>query len=321
MQTYGGLINLPNHLPSWLFPECVQGIIFPLELSLFLFLFSRARSSFSTSPFCSGYIFSSPLLAQLAVQGRNLLETSFLSTSSPLRLPFNLFLRPVPAPSFSKFKAFLHFLNALCQHFFLVYQRVFFRQSFIPFPSLFSIHLHRVSFLSKSCLTDSSAVFLIPYSFFSSSVAPTVKLFCFPPTLRFENFIPLLEFFFIFSPCFSFFLIFKFLTLVIFSSWVLLLLMLGCKFVLLFVSYFLNKANFLFMSFSVVFFPSRSASFLSLSFSSSSRRFLLEVIPSRNLQSHLVIQLSEVEKDEYPFPLLRALSIVHVQSSWQIIVR
>lgn len=66
----------------------VQGIIFPLELFP-RFILHRARS-----PFCSRYIFSSPLLVQLTVQGRNLLETSFLSTSSPLRLPFNLFLRP-----------------------------------------------------------------------------------------------------------------------------------------------------------------------------------------------------------------------------------
>lgn len=65
----------------------VQGIIFPLELFP-RFILHRASPSF-----CSRYIFSSPLLVQLAVQGRNLLETSFLSTSSPLRLPFNLFLR------------------------------------------------------------------------------------------------------------------------------------------------------------------------------------------------------------------------------------
>lgn len=65
----------------------VQGIIFPLEL------FPRFILHRASPPFCSRYIFSSPLLAQLAVQGRNLLETSFLSTSSPLRLPFNLFLR------------------------------------------------------------------------------------------------------------------------------------------------------------------------------------------------------------------------------------
>lgn len=65
----------------------VQGIIFPLELFP-PFILHRA-----SPPFCSRYIFSSPLLVQLAVQGRNLLETSFLSTSSPLRLPFNLFLR------------------------------------------------------------------------------------------------------------------------------------------------------------------------------------------------------------------------------------
>lgn len=66
----------------------VQGIIFPLEL------FPRFILHRANPPFCSRYIFSSPLLVQLAVQGRNLLETSFLSTSSPLRLPFNLFLRP-----------------------------------------------------------------------------------------------------------------------------------------------------------------------------------------------------------------------------------
>lgn len=66
----------------------VQGIIFPLEL------FPRFILHRASPPFCSRYIFSSPLLVQLAVQGRNLLETSFLSTSSPLRLPFNLFLRP-----------------------------------------------------------------------------------------------------------------------------------------------------------------------------------------------------------------------------------
>lgn len=66
----------------------VQGIIFPLEL------FPRFILHRASSPFCSRYIFSSPLLVQLAVQGRNLLETSFLSTSSPLHLPFNLFLRP-----------------------------------------------------------------------------------------------------------------------------------------------------------------------------------------------------------------------------------
>ena len=66
----------------------VQGIIFPLEL------FPRFILHRASSPFCSRYIFSSPLLIHLAVQGRNLLETSFLSTSSPLRLPFNLFLRP-----------------------------------------------------------------------------------------------------------------------------------------------------------------------------------------------------------------------------------
>lgn len=65
----------------------VQGIIFPLEL------FPRFILHRASPPFCSRYIFSSPLLVQLAVQGRNLLETSFLSTSSPLRLPFNLFLR------------------------------------------------------------------------------------------------------------------------------------------------------------------------------------------------------------------------------------
>jgi len=66
----------------------VQGIIFPLELFP-RFILHRASLSF-----CSRYIFSSPLLVQFAVQGRNLLETSFLSTSSPLRLSFNLFLRP-----------------------------------------------------------------------------------------------------------------------------------------------------------------------------------------------------------------------------------
>lgn len=66
----------------------VQGIIFPLEL------FPRFILHRASPPFCSRYIFSSPLLVQLAVQGRNLLETSFLSTSSPLHLPFNLFLRP-----------------------------------------------------------------------------------------------------------------------------------------------------------------------------------------------------------------------------------
>lgn len=65
----------------------VQGIIFPLEL------FPRFILHRASPPFCSRYIFSSPLLVQLAVQGRNLLETSFLSTSSPLHLPFNLFLR------------------------------------------------------------------------------------------------------------------------------------------------------------------------------------------------------------------------------------
>lgn len=64
-------------------------LFFPSSSSRATFSIARERSSF-----CSRYIFSSPLLVQLAVQGRNLLETSFLSTSSPLHLPFNLFLRP-----------------------------------------------------------------------------------------------------------------------------------------------------------------------------------------------------------------------------------
>lgn len=64
-------------------------LFFPSSSSRASFSIARERPSF-----CSRYIFSSPLLVQLAVQGRNLLETSFLSTSSPLRLPFNLFLRP-----------------------------------------------------------------------------------------------------------------------------------------------------------------------------------------------------------------------------------
>lgn len=186
MQTHGGLINLPNHLSSWLFPECVQGIIFPLELSLPLSLSLFSRSSFSTSrehsPFCSGYIFSSPLLAQLAVQGRNLLETSFLSTSSPLRLPFNLFLRPVPAPSFSKFKAFLDFLNVLSRHFFLVYQRVYFFVSILyPLsPRLFH-PLHIVFHFSRnpeSCRF--SRGFFFSLSSFSSSSCTYCQTFSLP---------------------------------------------------------------------------------------------------------------------------------------------
>lgn len=248
MQTHGGLINLPNHLPSWLFPECVQGIIFPLELSLPLSLSLFSRSSFSTSrehsPFCSGYIFSSPLLAQLAVQGRNLLETSFLSTSSPLRLPFNLFLRPVPAPSFSKFKAFLDFLNVLSRHFFLVYQRVyFFVQSFIPFLLVFSIRFTSC-FISLEIpnLADSLAVFSSPFRPFRQRVAPTVKLSRFPFILRFKNFTPIfIEFslFFYFSFFLSFFNFWHQLYFPsnIFSR-ILLLLFIRHKFFLFFVSYF-----------------------------------------------------------------------------------
>lgn len=210
MQTHGGLINLPNHLPSWLFPECVQGIIFPLELSLSLFLFSRARSSFSTShehsPFCSGYIFSSPLLAQLAVQGRNLLETSFLSTSSPLRLPFNLFLRPVPAPSFSKFKAFLHFLNVLSRHFFLVYQRVyFFVNPLSPFSSSFP-SAHIVFHFSRNLVLQILSWFFFFFSSFSSSSCTYCQTFSLPfHSAIQELYSNSYRIFFIFLSCFSFF--------------------------------------------------------------------------------------------------------------------
>lgn len=251
MQTHGGLINLPNHLPSWLFPECVQGIIFPLELSLPLSLSLFSRSSFSTSRehslFCSGYIFSSPLLAQLAVQGRNLLETSFLSTSSPLRLPFNLFLRPVPAPSFSKFKAFLDFLNVLSRHFFLVYQRVyFFVQSFIPFLLVFSIRFTSC-FISLEIpkgriLQILSWFFLLPFVLF---VFELHLLSNFLASLSFcdsKTLLQSLSNFLYFSVFLSFFLFFNFWHQLYFPSnifsRILLLLFIRHKFFLFFVSYF-----------------------------------------------------------------------------------
>lgn len=108
----GGLINLPNHLPSRLFPvsSVFFRLFFPSSSRVPRFVLHRA----SAPSFCSRYIFSSPLLVQLAVQGRNLLETSFLSTSSPLRLPFTLFLRSFlrlrfrsSRPSFSSLEYFL----------------------------------------------------------------------------------------------------------------------------------------------------------------------------------------------------------------------
>lgn len=77
---------------------------------------SSSRVSFTNvrdPSFCSCYIFSSPpSCVQLAVQGRNLLETSFLSTSSLLRLSLLIFFSSlVPASSFSKFKVLLFFVN------------------------------------------------------------------------------------------------------------------------------------------------------------------------------------------------------------------
>lgn len=160
----------------------VQGIIFPLEL------FPRFILHRASSPFCSRYIFSSPLLVHLAVQGRNLLETSFLSTSSPLRLPFNLFLRPFlrlrfrssrPSSSswiFSPDLFLMHsnFFDLILSPSNLLYSlQTFFPDSIIIFLFLFiSVHSPRFS-LSTACHSENLTSFFLCISFYF-----LISLFC-----------------------------------------------------------------------------------------------------------------------------------------------
>lgn len=166
----------------------VQGIIFPLEL------FPRFILHRANPPFCSRYIFSSPLLVQLAVQGRNLLETSFLSTSSPLRLPFNLFLRPFLRLRFRSSRP-PSSSWIFSPDFFLVHSNFFFDLVFF----LLIFHLF-APFLSKLFSPDPvSFPFPFPFHFRSSHISLST-------TFHFKNFI-------FFSPIiFSF--VFSFLVLI-----------------------------------------------------------------------------------------------------------
>lgn len=261
----------------------VQGIIFPLEL------FPRFILHRASPPFCSRYIFSSPLLVQLAVQGRNLLETSFLSTSSPLRLPFNLFLR--------------------------LFLRLHFRSSRPSSSSwIFSLDLF---------LVNSNFFFdLIPPSdflFICSSLSPNFSL----RTLssRFFSLSSLFSSFFIFNclplqklhiPPSSYRILFCFLIS-------LFLVFVQKKYIQLFLS--INPVSFSYFTFG----RSLHREFrLPSSFLLSHVYILLLGVSSlkcralQALQSHLVIQLSQVEEGEYPFSL--SFCAIHVQSSWRAII-
>lgn len=260
----------------------VQGIIFPLEL------FPRFILHRASPPFCSRYIFSSPLLVQLAVQGRNLLETSFLSTSSPLRLPFNLFLR-----LFLR----LHFRSSrpsssswiFSLDLFLVNSNFFF--DLIP-PSDF---LFICSSLSKLFPPDPLVALLFP--FISVFIVFHFQLLAAPETSYPSFFIS--SFFFVFS--FLFFL----------SSYKL--------YIQLFLN--INLVSFSYFTFG----RSLHREFrLPSSFLLSHVYILLLGVSSLKCralqapQSHLVIQLSEVEEGEYPFSL--SFCAIHVQSSWRAII-
>lgn len=157
----------------------VQGIIFPLEL------FPRFILHRASPPFCSRYIFSSPLLVQLAVQGRNLLETSFLSTSSPLHLPFNLFLRPFlrlrfrssrPSSSSWIFSPDLFFLVHL-DFFFDLILSYYFPFYFFPFSPNFSLQILSSSFIFPLSSLLSPRIPLFSSYFFLSPCDLYIQIF------------------------------------------------------------------------------------------------------------------------------------------------
>lgn len=266
----------------------VQGIIFPLEL------FPRFILHRASSPFCSRYIFSSPLLIHLAVQGRNLLETSFLSTSSPLRLPFNLFLRPFlrlrfrssrPSSSSWIFSPDLFLMHSNFFDLILSPSNLF--ALFSPnFPSKFyycsSFPFHLRSFSSVftfNCLPlREFNIFLSLYFFLFSH-------FSFLPSYNLCIMLCIM----LCSTIFSYYFFFSWYKFYFLSSYLWI--------ILISFSYFTFGRSFYQLRLPYSFLlPHVYILFLGVSF--------LKCRALQASQSHLVIQLSEVEEDEYPFSLL-----------------
>lgn len=261
----------------------VQGIIFPLEL------FPRFILHRASSPFCSRYIFSSPLLVHLAVQGRNLLETSFLSTSSPLRLPFNLFLRPFlrlrfrssrPSSSSWIFSPDLFLMHSNFFDLILSPSNLFalFSPNFLSrFYYYFSFPFHLRSFSSFftfNLLATPRTSFFLCISFYF-----LISLFCLRTTYALCYVQLFFSYYFFFS-WYKFYFHSSYLWIILISF-----------------SYFTFGRSFYQLRLPYSFLlPHVYILFLGVSF--------LKCRALQASQSHLVIQLSEVEEDEYPFSLL-----------------
>lgn len=276
----------------------VQGIIFPLEL------FPRFILHRASPPFCSRYIFSSPLLVQLAVQGRNLLETSFLSTSSPLRLPFNLFLQ-----------SFLHlrFRSSRSSS-----------SSCIFSPDLFLVHSN--FFLDLAPLVSHLFIPLVPKTFPPHPLVALLSLsfllfpfFTLSNASRSENFTTLLlRFTFIFS--FLFFSWYRTCTNILQNYFYFPYYILH-----LFISSYLWTIS---VSFSRFTFARsfhreiRLVSSVAAHLRPSSRRFLFEVScpPGSAITSSYPVVWSRGGRVPFLVVVTNPFCAVHVQSSWRAII-